>query len=224
MSKLAQAERLLSALLSLATIAGVGILIDNRFRPPEPSGGRSRIEEVENWAQRSLPLATAVSDGAAGSVSVTTFTDYECPMCRIADSVLRVLDTSTRVIDRKVIPFPLPGHRNAMAAAEALECAASQGRASAMHTALYQSSSEFSTAPWVRLSRVAGVHDSAAFALCLSAESTKTKVLAGLELGRQLKISGTPAFVVNGTLYDAVPLDEVERAIRKQQRSSPRTP
>lgn len=82
----------LSALLSLATIAGVGILIDNRFRPPEPSGGRSRIEEVENWAQRSLPLATAVSDGAAGSVSVTTFTDYECPMCRIADSVLRVLE------------------------------------------------------------------------------------------------------------------------------------
>lgn len=213
MSRRDAAERALSAVLSIATVVGVGVLLERRINDPTPRSSGTRIEQIGNWELVSKGSVATVTENKS-AVDVVTFTDFECPMCKVADSVITALiEHRGLTVNRRIVSFPLPGHRSAMGAALAFECSSSQGRGSQMYKSLYESTHLFGSAPWQQLARAANVLDSAKFAQCMGLESSKERILAGLALGKRLKISGTPAFVINGTLYDAAPLDVVEKAL-----------
>jgi protein-disulfide isomerase len=210
MSKLEAVERVLSAALSLATIVGVGVLVAGRL---SPAAGGMRTEPIADWSSLSEASVVKLSD-STGGVRVVTFTDFECPVCRMSDSILSSL--SRRYpgrISRSVIHFPLAGHTNSMPAAVAFECAAVQGRASEMHERLFSSARIFAMQPWTALAREAGVPDSTKYVECLKSKESTTRPLKGLELGSRLKITGTPAFVINGKLFDSAPLPVIESEI-----------
>ena len=213
MTKLAGFERILSAVLSFATIVGVGVLVEGRLSPRTAGAAGARVERIKNWEGISESSTSVISD-SQGVVRVVTFTDFECPMCKITDSLLTALDKKhPGLMTRSIVSFPLPGHAHAMEAAVAFECARSQGRAGAMHEHLYKSTKDFANAPWHAIARSSAVVDSTRFAECLDSEDGARRVAEGLELGRTLGISGTPAFVVNGMLYGAAPFHLVEKAI-----------
>lgn len=213
MSKVSTIERVLSGLLSIATVIGVAVLVEGRVSSRSKNAGGARIEHIKNWENMSESSKAVISD-SLGKVSVVTFTDFECPMCKITDSLLTELEQKNpRLMTRSIVAFPLPGHAHAMKAAVAFECARSQGRARAMHERLYSSTKEFGNAPWHAIAQSSSVPDSARFAECLTSEQGAKRVVAGLELGKSLGITGTPAFVVDGKLYDAAPFNIVEKAI-----------
>lgn len=214
MSVLERIERLLTVAMSLATIVGVAILVERRFDGQNTQAG-SRVERVENWERNSRAALSALVS-TSGSVKITTFTDFECTVCRAADSVIAALDSELPGrLERTIVHFPLPTHPNAMGAAIAFECASSQGRSVAMYRALYRERASFAAADWSAVAAKAEGVDLKRFVDCLSGTQPLQKIRAGISLGEAMRISGTPAFVINGVLYDATRVDVLEARLRE---------
>ena len=206
-------ERALSALLALATIAAVVILLERRFDSKTASQEGARVEAVDDWRSVEADVIVPVEKKRHG-VPIAVFTDYECPICKTVDEQLRRLQEERGVpLVKSIIHFPLPGHRQAMPAARALECAASAGRASEMHRALYRNADSLGIRPWTELARVAGVSDTAGFSRCVRNTLPNARIQAGVDLGMRLRVSGTPAYIIDGVLYDAARYPDIERAI-----------
>ena len=204
-------ERVLSALLSVATMIGVGILVESRINRTADAGFRQ--ERIQGWTDVRPNVVTHIGE-SSGDSELAMFTDYECPVCRAVDSALAgPKRDGTSAISSSIIHFPLPGHPNAMNAAVALECAAAQGRASPMHRALFRNVQRFGKASWVSIAVDAGVPDTAKFAGCFERETPRKRIQEGINLGTKLKISGTPAYVIDGVLYDAAPFPEIQKAL-----------
>lgn len=212
MKRLDQAERVLSWILSIATLIGVSLLVERRFKE-RGSESVGRVEKISDWAQMS-ESAISQSLGRPGRVSVTVFTDFQCPMCRVGDSLLSALaEEHPDLLERTIVHFPLPGNVHAVSAAKAFECAAVQGHADEMLVSLFRAARSFGVFSWSEIARSSGVTDSAKFFECFGSAGVMQRIHDGIALGQKLQISGTPAYVVDGTLYDAATFGLVAEAI-----------
>jgi protein-disulfide isomerase len=131
----------------------------------------------------------------SATVTLLEFVDYECPVCRVADSILQRNAASLSVRIR-VLQFPLSIHPGALAASLAAVCVEEAGNFATFHHAMFRGAGAVSnmTTLWHR-ARDAGVLDSASFERCVAAESTLQRVEADIELGHRLGVAGTPTFV-----------------------------
>jgi protein-disulfide isomerase len=147
-------------------------------------------------------------------VQIAVFTDYQCPFCRRLDSVLNVLSQQHRgKLSRSVIHFPLSEHPHARRAAQAMECASVQGRGREVHGQLYANQNRIGDLASSQLAAAAAIPDSDGFAACVAADSTFSRIDAGLALGDRLKVSGTPVALVNGWLLDPATPSSVAAAV-----------
>lgn len=212
-------DRALSVGLTLAALVIAAVLVEQRLgrRRATPA---TRQATISDWRARSRDAAIALSAESA-AVEVVVFTDFQCPFCRALDSTLTAMEAQLPGrIQRKIAHFPLPMHGSARPAATAFECARSQGVARAMHSALFARQQDIGVASWQALAKSAGVADMNAFGRCMD-ESAGGQVPAidqGIALARELKLSGTPAAVVQGVLLDPATSEGVrllvERALR----------
>jgi protein-disulfide isomerase len=135
-------------------------------------------------------------------VTLVEYGDFQCPYCGQANLVVRALEEKygdrLRVVFRS---FPLTRHGYAQGAAEAAEFAADHGRFWEMHDLLYQHQDALDEASLLGYARKLGL-DSCALALALREQTYRALIDDVKEGAEESGIPGTPAFFLNGLLFE----------------------
>jgi NhaA family Na+:H+ antiporter len=149
-------------------------------------------------------------------VQLLEFADFECPYCGSFHNTLRAIEIRyPNKISLMYVHFPIQGHRFALPAARVAECAASQGRFSAMHDQLFEGQESFGLKPWSDYATAAGVPDLAAFDACIKKTDPMLRVAEGQALGKELDMQGTPSVIINGWKLGNPPTEqELDRMVK----------
>jgi protein-disulfide isomerase len=144
------------------------------------------------------------------TLTITEFSDYECPHCRQAHAQLRNIVAQfpdrVRLVHRH---FPLdqacnrsierPFHQSACWAAQLAECAGRAGRFWDANDILFELSNSLDTQSTKKIAAELKL-DPAALDRCMKGEGL-ADVKNDIEVGIALKLEGTPSFLVDGQVY-----------------------
>lgn len=144
-------------------------------------------------------------------VEIITFEDFQCPFCKEAEPILYAIyqryPNDIRIVFRD---FPLYTiHDQAIAAAQAGECADEQGKFWVWHDLAFINQADLPDAPAVfsDWAEQAGM-DVADFATCVEVERYKSEVQKDLNEGFLAGVAVTPTFFVNGQKFEGVLSEE----------------
>ena len=122
--------------------------------------------------------------------------DYQCPSCRLADSLIRI--SFSEKVDERIlaINFPIESiHPLARAAATAAICAEHQRHLREYHDALFKRRLPLDGDSLWLVARNAGVADPVAFASCRANPATQLTIAHDVALAQRLGARGTPTFI-----------------------------
>jgi protein-disulfide isomerase len=140
-------------------------------------------------------------------VTLVEYGDFECPYCRMAFPIVRALEaaypTQLRVVWRS---FPLAQHPHAEAAAETAEFAADFGKLWEMHDLLFLRDALDQRHLLAYVAEVGLDPDELAAAL--RDQRYRPVIEEVKEGGEESGIPGTPAFYLNGVLFEDEPTQE----------------
>jgi protein-disulfide isomerase len=158
---------------------------------------------VKICLEEPVPPALEISDRGPSlgpsdaAVTIYEYSDFQCPYCRQARSVIEKILKSNEGKVRLVFKhLPLPIHPQAFAAATAAYCAHEQGRFWPFHDRLFDSN-DLSVESLTRLATEVGL-DMGRFAGCIGSEASRSEVLKDVQESRRAGFTGTPTFVING--------------------------
>lgn len=188
---------------TLALVGGLVILYPRYWETPVrqgPGGLATGVtEDGSPWIGSADP-----------TVTLTSFSDYECPHCAKENFGFReVLEQhpKLRLVFRH---YPLdsscnpvisgPFHLQACRLALATTCAAEQGKFWELSDAVFRTTGK-GDADLPALVREAGV-DPERLKACMESERAKRKLAADVHDGMRFDIRGTPAFVHDGRMYE----------------------
>jgi protein-disulfide isomerase len=161
-----------------------------------------------------IPAGAPSTGPVNAPVTLVEFTDYQCPFCHRAQSVIdQVLERYSGKLRFVHLDFPLDGHPGALPAARAARCAAEQGKFWEYHRSLMTAPGSLDAADLA--GRAAALRlDEASFGACLSSGRHDTAIQASLHQGEELGVTGTPAYFVNGRMISgARPIESFEELI-----------
>ncbi len=159
-----------------------------------------------------IPAHTPTFGGAEAKVEVVEFSDFECPYCARAGTV--VSELKGKFGDRVRFAyrhFPLSFHPNAKPAAEHAQCAQEQGKFWEMHDAIFENQRTLDGEGLKSIAAQAGL-DADLLARCLESGRARKQVDEDVAKGTEIGVRGTPSFYINGQPFDANP-DQLEAAI-----------
>ena len=150
-------------------------------------------------------------------VTIVEFSDFECPYCaRVNPALEQVMGNfggKVRLVFRQ---FPLATHANAQKAAEAALCAREQDKFWQMHDAMFKEQRSLGVEQLKEKAARLEL-DTTAFNECLDSSRHAEAVMADLQAGIELGVTGTPAFFINGRfLSGAQPYDEIAKIIEEE--------
>lgn len=144
--------------------------------------------------------------GRAGAkVTLVEFGDYQCPACGYFEPIVKQVrdahkdNPNFNFVFRN---FPLPQHKNAVAAAEAAEAAGAQGKYWEMHELLYMRQTD-----WAESGKAKDIFVGYAQTLKLNADDFKTAldrhtftdfIDKDKTDGESINVNATPTFYLNG--------------------------
>lgn len=137
-------------------------------------------------------------------VVLTEYADLQCPACKVAFEKINtpLLSTYGDKIRMEFKHFPLQQlHRFALEAAMAAECSADQGKFWEYVDLVYVNQEKLKTEQlslWAKDLQL----DTQLFDRCLASKIKRKTVLADYEEGKELGVSGTPSYFVNGQRVD----------------------
>jgi len=158
----------------------------------------------------------AARGGANAPVTIISFSDYECPYCKRAETTVeQVITTYGDKVKFVHRDFPLSFHQHAQQAAEAARCAEAQGKFWEYHKKLF-ASEDLSTAKLKAMAKETGL-DQKKFDECLDKQQFKDAVAKDMADGSAVGVSGTPAFFINGRMLSgAQPFDKFQEVIDEE--------
>lgn len=163
--------------------------------------------------------ATGPSKGAADAqVTLVEFSDFECPYCQKATSVLdRLIDNYGDRVRLVYRHYPLDNlHPHARKASEASMCADEQGKFWPMHDQMFASQRSLGIDGLKALAVAAGL-DAEPFNSCLDSGRHADAVEADFQDGQKIGIDRTPAFLINGRYMSGAPTYEALVDIVEQE-------
>ena len=173
---------------------------------------RSFLEPI----RAEVEVAGSPSRGPADApVTIIEFSDFQCPFCsRVIPTLERVEETygdKVRLVFRQ---FPLRQlHPEAQKAAEASLCANDQEKFWEMHDAMFADQGGLAVDKLKEKAATLGL-DVEAFSECLDSDRHADRVIADLQAGAALGVTGTPAIFINGRfLSGAQPFEEIAKVI-----------
>jgi protein-disulfide isomerase len=191
--------------IALCALAITLSIVRSQFFPP-----RARAEGLEPTRERAW-RQYALSDMRIGPtsapVTITEFSDFQCPVCsrlyRELASVRTRRGDEVSIVYRN---YPIEDlHPFARPAAIAAQCAANQGRFPAYHDFLFEHQDSLPVIKWTKLARRLGIADTVSFAKCLVAPETIMKLKRDSIDAAALGIPGTPLVLVNEWVYRGAP-------------------
>jgi protein-disulfide isomerase len=152
----------------------------------------------EPRAQITIPADAPMMGPANAPITLVEFLDYQCPYCHrvqgVVEQVMRQFPGKVRFVHRD---FPLDDiHPQAMNAARAARCAGEQGRFWQYHKRLLVEPGHDDQN--LRMKATAEGLDEKKFQACLADGRYDASIRQATDQGRQLGVSGTPTFFVNG--------------------------
>ena len=160
-----------------------------------------------------LLTLSSKQQAAPAAVTVTEFSDFQCPYCKRAASVVEQLRQSYG--DKVKFVFkqmPLPMHKQAFKAAQASVCAGEQGKFWEYHDRLF-AGDDLSVDVLNRTSAEVGLNV-AAFSQCLESQASRAMVEKDIAEAERLGVRGTPTFFVDGeAITGAATLAALKRKI-----------
>nr|WP_209436378.1 thioredoxin domain-containing protein [Kocuria subflava] len=181
--------------------------------------GSSTAAAPEDVGQVVRENSRVLSKAPDEQAVLVEFLDYECESCRAAYPFIEELRTdyadTVTFVHRY---FPLPGHRNSMNAAVAVEAAAQQGKYEAMYQRMYETqaqwgeSAEDKSAVFRGFAQDLGL-DMAAFDAAVADPATQERVELDVADGEALGVGGTPTFYLDGEVLNPESLEQFRAAV-----------
>lgn len=136
-------------------------------------------------------------------VTLIEYADYQCPYCKkayyIVKEIRREMGDKVRFVFRN---FPLAElHPYAVNAAVAAEVAGSEGKFWEMHDLLFENQPALNDYDLIEYAKKVGL-DEARFQLEFEDERFIAKVQKDYDSGLDNGVEGTPAFFINGKMYE----------------------
>lgn len=160
--------------------------------------------------------ASPVKGATNPVVTIVEFSDFECPFCKQAQSVVtQILESYGRTVRLVFKHLPLEGHRNSLPAARAAYCAAEQDRFWQFHDAVF-AAGNLSPPVFEQIASDLGL-GLPKFQECVASERSRAAVIKDIEAARLLRIESTPSFVVNGKLIKgALTFADFQRIVEQE--------
>lgn len=197
-------------LVLAACAVAITVSVVHREFTSRSTAETQRVRRVQDWSRAESGGQLLGADTA--SLRVVEFSDFQCPFCRAVQAAVSTL--RARYGQRVAVVyrhFPLPQHREAVAAANASECAGAQGRFAAYHDALFANPDSVQAKRWMVLATIAGVPDTGSFAQCVREEWFHDRITEDARLGQELGVIGTPTFVFRDRMVTgAAGLDQIQ--------------
>jgi protein-disulfide isomerase len=209
-------HKLMDRLLTVLVIAAIPVLGVSLWRM-----GATGVDTISKYQQQQARKALVDSLWASGASRIVIghgegertyieIVDYQCPYCRVADSLLQqtiVRRSGVRII---ALQFPLTSiHPFAERAAVAAVCADRQGIFAPFHHALYSQKMPETPQELWKAARASGGRDSTSFAACLGDPTALFEVQREARFAKRLNVLGTPTFIDREG--NQVPLEQVAR-------------
>lgn len=175
------------------------------------------VDTVPSWVQYAA-AGNRLGDSSA-PVTVTIFSDYQCPACRELFSKVEVIrQTYPRDVAFVWRDLPLANHPFAAEAALGAKCAGRIGRFEAFHILLFVKQDSLGAIPWSDLAIRAGIADTAAFRACTQGDDIKEELRRDMAAATALHAVVTPTVLVNQLQYTGMPndLSKIIRLVRRQ--------
>jgi protein-disulfide isomerase len=185
--------------LALVVVAG-GLLIIRAARAP-----RARANVT------TAPITAAQAEGYLlgnpnAPVQILEFADFECPACGnfsvITEPDVRARIVNTGLASYRFFDFPLPMHKNTIAASNAAACAADQGKFWEMHDELFRNQPEWNGEAtdnpkkiFLGYVKTLGLN-SDSWEKCFDAQTHQPRILANQAEGNRRRVQSTPTFVI----------------------------
>ncbi|MCS6840614.1 MAG: DsbA family protein [Roseiflexus sp.] len=213
------------ALLAVAIVATIAL--QNRQTAATP--GREPARPATNVPVGKDANGFFFKGNANAPVTVTEYSDYQCPGCAYYATVLSSQFEQEYIATGKVKfvyhEYPLSGHANGAPAAYAARCAGEQGADKywAMHDYLFTNQRQWSAqsdprAQFVAYARQIGL-DTAAFEQCYASNRFRDAINQAKAAGDALRIPGTPSFAVNGQLVNTAGASSVEEIYARMRQA-----
>lgn len=153
----------------------------------------------------------------AAKVTVVEFSDFQCPFCARATPTLRKIQRTfgddVRIVFKH---YPLPIHPKAPAAHRAAESAHRQGKFWEFHDKVFAAQGELAEDKYLEWAEQLGL-DMEQFRADLNSGDVLARLLSDAQEGKELELSSTPAFFVNGyPLKGAQPFEEFKTLIDRE--------
>jgi protein-disulfide isomerase len=167
----------------------------------------------------SAPATEPAKGPAAAPVTIVEFSDFQCPYCKraetIVDQLLQSYPDKVRLVYRD---FPLSFHNRALFASQAARCAGEQNKYWEYHDNLMSQTVTGDLGDADLKKRAEGVGlDVAAFTACYDAKRHDSLIQASMQDGQNVGVTGTPTFFINGRMFvGARPLDEFKSVVEEE--------
>jgi protein-disulfide isomerase len=167
------------------------------------------ISGTKNKEVTTVKLTTVVADDyiigpESAPVTLIEYLDFECEACGAYFPLVKQLEKEFPN-DLKVVLryYPLPGHKNGMTAALAVEAAAQQGKFNEMHDLLFTEQKNWGEKPAPTPAVFEGYAqkiglDLEKFKQDVASQSVKDRVQRDVDSGTKLGNTGTPSFYLQG--------------------------
>lgn len=207
-------DRLLNIATAVTCVAVAGFLWKGSVRSDSANsvGGLVSVDTVtqlsdDDWAK--IVDASRPYSDTDGGVVIVTFMDMECPACADFHESLIALDSSrSGDVSIRLVHYPLPGHRFAIPAANAAECALAYNKFAEFVDAVFRKQRRVGVAKWSEFAKSAGIENdrvAAAIEMCADSDDIAPFVQSGMDLGRELAVSMTPTVIIAGQKWPRTP-------------------
>lgn len=191
-----------SLVLGVTVLAVIGALL--AFNRSSDSGGDAGNAKPASSSVLVRPDSHRLSTAKDGKVTLVEFLDLECEACGAAFPFVEQLRAKYEGRVTFVIRyFPIPSHRNAQLAAQAVEAAAAQGKLEAMYKKMYENQKSWGDQQvshektFRGFARQLGL-DMPRFEKDWKSKATVARVDKDRKDGIALGVQGTPTFFLNG--------------------------
>ncbi len=147
-------------------------------------------------------------------LEITEFSDYQCPYCSRGHHKVRALVSrhpdQIRLVHRN---YPLKRHRYSFVYAVMAHCAGEQKRFWEANDYLYANGRRKNPVTAEELAEAIGI-DPEALRACMASEDAKSAVLKDIAAGHELKLRGTPTYVIGDQTYPgSIPEKVIEESL-----------